>query len=120
MTEEVVGSVLAMAVVAMSVDVTGAADLKIWATAATDVTAEVAGEEKGTVEVYVMPWDKAGVTVLLRGVPAAAPAAVPCCRVVTVGLMLCAEARTFLYSLLQASHLATCLLLRSPLSSSCW
>ena len=47
-TDVVVGMVLAMAVVAMSVEVTGAADLKICATAATEVTAEVAGEEKGT------------------------------------------------------------------------
>ena len=49
-TEEVEGIVLAMAVVAMRVEVTGAADLRICATAATEVTAEVAGEENGTEE----------------------------------------------------------------------
>ena len=74
-----------------------------------------------------MPWVKvpgvaavAVVATLVRSVAPAFAAACLCCNVVTVGLMLCAEARTFLYSLLQASHLATCLLLRSPLSSSCW
>lgn len=47
-------------------------------------------------------------TVVVRVAEEIVEEAVECCKVVTVGLMLCAEARFFLYSRRHANHFATC------------